>query len=182
MRNLNVDRNEPPFRCNPQAGTWLQFRLHTLHARYSFCTLATTRHTSLYGTQTTTVRILSKMTVTLPFCTPWKHMGEWMYSFTNFNFGIKWGWDAIFTLRLLYLPGKPLYPLNRRLGGIHSRSRLFGDEIINLLFLKVNEDPSYFRPVVDSLYQNSVPASYIEEHSDLAKACASLCKLYSLYF
>ena len=69
MRNLNVDRHEPSFHCNPQAGMWLPIlRLHILHARCSFYTLVTTRSTSLHGTQTTAVRIVSVITVTLTFC------------------------------------------------------------------------------------------------------------------
>lgn len=67
------------------------------------------------------------------------------------------GCDASFTLRLLYLRGKPLYPLSRRPGGIYSRSQLFGDEIVNLLFLKVNDGSSYFRFVVESIYQMLCP-------------------------
>lgn len=66
------------------------------------------------------------------------------------------GCDVRFTLRLIYLRGKPLYSLSRRLGGIYCRSRLFGDEIINLLFLKFN-DSSYFRFVVESVYQILCP-------------------------
>jgi hypothetical protein len=153
MRNLNVDRRDPSFRCNPQAGTrFPTFRLHTLHASCS------THHTSLYGTQTTTVGIPDTITVILPFWTPWNHMGEWIYSFTNFNFRTKWGEMPASHSDCFICGGKPLYPSNRRLGRIHSRSRLFGYEIINLLLLKVSDDPSYFRPVVESLYQMLCPS------------------------
>jgi hypothetical protein len=54
-------------------------------------------------------------------------LGEWKYSSTHS--WPRWGWVVSFTPRPLYSQGKsPLYPLDRRLHGPHSRSRRGSEE------------------------------------------------------
>jgi hypothetical protein len=56
-------------------------------------------------------------------------MGEWGIAPRILDLGTRWRWVVSFTPRPLYLPGKnPLYPLDRRLGGPHSRSGRGGEE------------------------------------------------------
>jgi hypothetical protein len=52
-----------------------------------------------------------------------KTYGEWMYSSTILDAGIRWRWVVSYTARPLYLRGKtPRYALDRRLGAPQSWS------------------------------------------------------------
>jgi hypothetical protein len=51
-------------------------------------------------------------------------MGEWMYSITILYLGIRWRWVVSFMPR----GNRPLYPLDRRLGGHRSWSELYAEE------------------------------------------------------
>jgi hypothetical protein len=60
---------------------------------------------------------------------PWRHMGEWRYSSTILYLGTTWNWLVSFTSLPLYPQvNNPLYPLDRRLGGLQSRSGRCGEE------------------------------------------------------
>jgi hypothetical protein len=63
--------------------------------------------------------------------TPWRRMGECMYTSTFLGLGTSWRWVVNFTLRPLYPRGKsPRYPVDRRLGGPQSRSERLGEKKI----------------------------------------------------
>jgi hypothetical protein len=55
-------------------------------------------------------------------------MGKWIYS-SILNLGTRWKWTVSIKLRPLYPQGKSFrYLWDRRLGGLRSRSGLFGVE------------------------------------------------------
>jgi hypothetical protein len=58
-----------------------------------------------------------------------KTCGEWRYGCTFLDLGTRWRWVVSFTSRPLYR-GEicPRYPLDRRLGGPHSRYGSYGEE------------------------------------------------------
>jgi hypothetical protein len=55
-------------------------------------------------------------------------MGEWRYSSTVLDLGIRLRGMVSFTPRPLYLRRSPQYPLERRLGGPQGRSGRCGEE------------------------------------------------------
>jgi hypothetical protein len=60
---------------------------------------------------------------------PWRHIGEWRYSFTILDLSISWRWVVSFTPLPLYLRGnRPRYPSDRGLSGTQSRSGRCGEE------------------------------------------------------
>jgi hypothetical protein len=59
---------------------------------------------------------------------PWWHMGEWKYTSTILDLGIRWRWVVSSMPRLLYPQGnRPRYLFDRRLGGSQSRYGCFGE-------------------------------------------------------
>jgi hypothetical protein len=73
---------------------------------------------------------------------PWRHTEEWRYSSTILDLGTRWRWVVSYTHRPLYLWGKsPRFLLDRRLGGLQSRSELCGGDT-NLELLGIESGPS----------------------------------------
>jgi hypothetical protein len=71
-----------------------------------------------------------------------KTYGEWRYSSTTLVLGIRWRLVVSFTLLKLYSRGKsPWYPLDRRQGGLRSRSGSCGEEK-NLTLQGIESAPS----------------------------------------
>jgi hypothetical protein len=59
---------------------------------------------------------------------PWSHMGEWMYSSTILDLGIRWRWMVSYT-HSTSRPGRVLlYSLDKRLGGPQSQYGCYGIE------------------------------------------------------
>jgi hypothetical protein len=88
---------------------------------------------------------------------PWRHMGEWRYSYAFIDLVTRWRWVLSFTLLPLYPKGKSSrFPLGRRLGGNQSRSGLCGIKR-NLLPLSGIEP----LPSSPSLYWLSYPDSFL---------------------
>jgi hypothetical protein len=96
---------------------------------------------------------------------PWRRMGKWGAWIQSILTYTRWRWVVIFKTRSLYAWGKiPLYPWNRRIGGPHSRSGLFGKKIYIYIrpSQQLNHDPSAVQPVVSSLYLLRYPHSYLD--------------------
>jgi hypothetical protein len=59
----------------------------------------------------------------------WRHMGEWKYSSTILDFGIRSSWVDSFTPQPIQPRGNlPRYPSDRKLGAPHSRSGRYGEK------------------------------------------------------
>jgi hypothetical protein len=63
-------------------------------------------------------------------------MGEWRYSSTILDLGIRWSCQ-LHTLAALPLRKEPRYPLEARLGGPQSRSERYGVEKYHLPLTEV---------------------------------------------
>jgi hypothetical protein len=59
----------------------------------------------------------------------WRQTGEWRYSSTTLDLSTRWRWVVGFMFWPLSPEGKcPQYPLDRRLGGLQSRSGCHGEK------------------------------------------------------
>jgi hypothetical protein len=87
----------------------------------------------------------------------WRHMGEWMYSFTILDLDIRWRRVVSFTSRPLYSRGRiPGYGLDRRLGLRKSRSWSYGEKKISCPLPGIEYRPSNSKSVA----MLSCPGSY----------------------
>jgi hypothetical protein len=107
-------------------------------------------------------------------------MGEWRYSSTILDLGIKWKWMVSFTPQPLYLRRKSArYPLGRRPGN-QSRSGRCGERKKYFSCLESNNGYPACSP---SLYRLSYPDSsrYLKRRK-IAKKEKTKCRLVRSYY
>jgi hypothetical protein len=92
---------------------------------------------------------------------PWRHMGEWRYSFTILNLSTRWRWVVSCMSLPLYPQGKWSWHSYRRLGEPQSQSGLCGEEK-HLLLLPEIEPQVLGHPASSPLlYQMNYPNSQV---------------------